>query len=414
MASTSFTLKPNACLISFSRNARLPKSMGTCSFGHITTLPKSMCINTSTNIWVVHAVETCLAKMWREIQGFNNWDDLIEPLHPLLREEIIRYGEFVTACYKVLDFNPTSSRYLNTKYGKRNMLRRVGMEGCGYEVTKYIYATPNIKILNQADTCTSRWVGFVAVSTDEEVKRIGRRDVVVTFRGTVTAPEWVANFMSSLTPAMLDPNRNVHNVMVESGFLSMYTSCDSTSKFNVGSCRDQLISEISRLVNMFKGEEMSITLVGHSMGSSIALLFAYDIAELGLNIVDMRKGRSLQVTVYSFGGPRVGNTQFKERCEELGIKVLRIVNVKDPVTKLPAGLYSWSCYVHVGVELALDFFKMENPADVHDIETYIKYTRCFGSACDRSDWADFLDNVGQTAKNIRNLVQSLRKNMFLR
>lgn len=137
-------------------------------------------------------------------------------------------------------------------------------------------------------------------------------------------------------------------------------------------------------MNKHKGEEMSITLAGHSMGSSLAHLIAYDIAELGLN---RRKGEGdIPVTVFSFAGPRVGNLEFKKRCEELGVKVLRITNVNDPITKLPGVLFnenfrvlggvyelpwSCSCYAHVGVELTLDFFDVQNISCVHDLETYI-------------------------------------------
>ncbi|URE09619.1 Galactolipase DONGLE, chloroplastic [Musa troglodytarum] len=215
--------------------------------------------------------------MWRKIQGADDWSDLVEPLHPLLREEVVRYGELVAACYKAFDLDPRSKRYLNCKYGRSRLLQEVGLDSCGYE----------------------------------EAKRLGRRDILVSFRGTVTGAEWIANLMSSLTPG-------------------------------------------------------------------------YDLAELGLN--RFRLQREVPITVYSFGGPRVGNTGFKARCEELGVKVLRVVNVHDPVTKLP-GLFlnenlrafaagcdlpwSCSCYAHVGVELALDFFEVQNPACVHDLETYI-------------------------------------------
>ncbi|XP_062108040.1 galactolipase DONGLE, chloroplastic-like [Humulus lupulus] len=329
-----------------------------------------------------------LADLWREIQGSNNWEDLVDPLHPLLRSEIIRYGEFVSACYKAFDLDPNSKRYLNCKYGKRNMLKEVGLESSGYEVTKYIYATPDINIPVQAgggDTC-SRWIGYVALSSDEAARKLGRRDVLVTFRGTVTNPEWVANLMSSLTPARLDPHHPRPDVKVESGFLSLYTSDESSSKFGPDSCREQLLSEISRLINKYKGEELSITLAGHSMGSSLAVLLAYDIAELGL-----AKSDNIPVAVFSFGGPRVGNSEFKRRCEELGVRVLRIANVNDPITKMPGVLFnenfrvlggkyefpwSCSCYTHVGVELVLDFFNMQNPSCVHDLETYIGLLKC--------------------------------------
>ncbi|KDP42875.1 hypothetical protein JCGZ_23817 [Jatropha curcas] len=327
-----------------------------------------------------------LALLWREIQGCNNWDGLVDPLHHLLRQEIIRYGEFVTACYKAFDLDPNSTRYLSCKYGKKNMLNQVGMGNSGYQVTKYIYVTPDVNIPIQDTPSCGRWIGYVAVSSDDTVKRLGRRDIVITFRGTVTNQEWVANFMSSLEPARLDPLNPRPEVKVELGFLNLYTSGESNDKFGLESCRQQLLSEVSRLLNKYKGEEISISIAGHSMGSSLGLLLAYDISEIGLNRVNNHKG-DIPVTVFSFGGPRVGNAGFKERCEELGVKVLRIVNVNDPITKLPGVLlnenfrvlggkyefpWSCSCYAHVGVELLVDFFNIQNPSHVHDLEAYIE------------------------------------------
>ncbi|KAH0876721.1 hypothetical protein HID58_064115 [Brassica napus] len=327
-----------------------------------------------------------LSRVWREIQGSNNWENLIDPLSPILQQEITRYGNLLSASYKGFDLNPSSKRYLNCKYGKKSLLKESGIyDPDGYQVTKYIYATPDININPiQNEPNRARWIGYVAVSSDDSVKRLGRRDIVVTFRGTVTNPEWMANLMSSLTPARLDPHNPRPDVKVESGFLSLYTSSESESKFGLESCREQLLSEISRLVNKYKDEDMSITLAGHSMGSSLAHLLAYDIAELGLN---KRRGeKDVPVTVFSFAGPRVGNLGFKKRCEELGVKVLRITNVNDPITKLPGFLFnenfralggvyelpwSCSCYTHVGVELTLDFFDVQNISCVHDLDTYI-------------------------------------------
>lgn len=313
-----------------------------------------------------------LSTMWKEIQGSKNWNNLINPLSPLLRQELIRYGDFVTACYKACDLDTSSKMYSKCKHAKNNMFEEVGMDNCGYTITKYIYATPEIGI--QAKD--GAWIGYIAVSSDNESARIGRRDILVSFRGTVTRCEWIANFMSSLSPARLHPDNPRPEIKVESGFLSLYTSSNNGSKFCQESCREQLLSEISRLMNKYGGndhEEMSISLAGHSMGSSLALLLGYDLAELGLNY-------GVPITVYSFGGPRVGNIGFKKRCEELGVKVLRVVNVHDPVTKLPGVFLNenfrvfgdeTSCYAHVGVELGLNFFKMKNPACVHDLEAYL-------------------------------------------
>ncbi|CAM0875947.1 unnamed protein product [Alopecurus aequalis] len=330
--------------------------------------------------------KSTLASMWREIQGEGDWAGLVEPLHPLLRAEIVRYGELVAATYKAFDLDSGSKRYLNCKYGRTRMLEEVGMAGAGYDVTRYIYAAPDVSL---PGGCPSRWVGYVAVASDDATRRLGRRDIVVSFRGTVTGSEWVANMMSSLAPARFDPSDPRPDVKVESGFLSVYTSDDGTGRFTCGSCRNQVLSEVTRLIKQYTNEDLSITLAGHSMGSSLALLLGYDLAELGLN----RDGRGdrVPITVYSFAGPRVGNMGFKNRCDKLGVKVLRVANVHDPVTKLP-GIFlnensrvlggslelPWSsaCYTHIGVELALDFFEAGNPACVHDLEAYLGLLKC--------------------------------------
>ncbi|CAD6257180.1 unnamed protein product [Miscanthus lutarioriparius] len=332
-----------------------------------------------------------LACMWQEVQGAGDWRGLVEPLHPLLRAEIVRYAQLVAACYRAFDLDPRSKRYLNCKHGKKQMLQAVGMHGAGYAVTKYIYAAPDVAALPKGlgRSCSkSRWIGYVAVTSDREAVRLGRRDILVSLRGTVTGSEWLANFMSTLAPARFDPGDPRLDVRVESGFLSLYTSDDVSGKFTTGSCRNQLLSEISHLVAKHKDEEISITLAGHSMGSSLALLLGYDLAELGLNSYpnNGNGGASIPITVYSFAGPRVGNLEFKDRCDQLGVKVLRVVNVNDPVTKMPGVLFNegarvlagryelpWSkaCYVHVGVEVALDFFEAGDIACVHDLQAYI-------------------------------------------
>ncbi|XP_062182851.1 phospholipase A1 EG1, chloroplastic/mitochondrial-like [Phragmites australis] len=347
-----------------------------------------------------------LASMWREIQGAGDWAGLVAPLHPLLRAEIVRYGELVAATYKAFDLDASSKRYLNCKYGKARMLEAVGMASAGYVVTRYIYAAPDVAFPGGAGPCPSRWIGYVAVASDDIARRLGRRDIIVSFRGTVTGSEWVANMMSSLEPARFDPADPRPDVKVESGFLSVYTSDDATCRFTRGSCRNQLLSEVTRLIMKYKHEEISITLAGHSMGSSLALLLGYDLAELGLNRDG--KGNTVPITVYSFAGPRVGNTGFKNRCDELGVKVLRVVNVNDPITKLP-GIFlnensrvlggrlelPWSCacYTHVGVELALDFFKARDPACVHDLEAYLGLLKCPKVAKVKKDGDDLMSKA---------------------
>lgn len=153
---------------------------------------------------------------------------------------------------------------------------------------------------------------------------------------------------------------------MESGFLELYTDKEQDCSYSKYSAREQVLSEVKRLMEIYHDEELSITITGHSLGSALAILSAYDIAETGLNM--KRDNSVVPVSVMSFSGPRVGNARFKERLEMLGVKVLRVVNVHDVVPKTPGFLFNehrplavmkiaealpWS-YSHVGEELVLD------------------------------------------------------------
>ncbi|MBA0617674.1 hypothetical protein Godav_027099 [Gossypium davidsonii] len=155
-------------------------------------------------------------------------------------------------------------------------------------------------------------------------------------------------------------------VKVESGFLDLYTDKDVNCRFCKFSAREQILTEVKRLLEIYQLEELSLTITGHSLGSALAILSAYDIVETGLNV--LQDSRAVPVSVFSFSGPRVGNVRFKERMEVLGVKVLRVVNVHDIVPKSPGLFFNenvspllmkmaerlpWS-YSHVGVELSLD------------------------------------------------------------
>ncbi|XP_068636197.1 phospholipase A1-Igamma1, chloroplastic-like [Aristolochia californica] len=317
-----------------------------------------------------------LSDSWRVINGRNDWAGSLDPMDPLLRTELIRYGEMAQACYDAFD-NESYSKYCGScKYDRSNFFKCLGMGESGYEVTRYLYATINLQLPNfftkplGADdwNANANWMGYVAVSTDETSKRIGRRDITVAWRGTATQLEWLANLTDFLVPASSEgipcPNPDVK---VESGFINLYCDKVQGGSLCTYSARERILTEVATLVDRYKDEEISITFTGHSLGGALALLSAFDVAEMGLNVTT--DGRPIPICVFSFSAPRVGNSRFKERVEGLGVKVLRVVNVHDLVPKVPGLLLNksvpeilrklgqwlpyWS-YSHVGVELPLD------------------------------------------------------------
>ncbi|XP_026420156.1 phospholipase A1-Igamma1, chloroplastic-like [Papaver somniferum] len=352
----------------------------------------------TSDISAIEKQEKQLRDRWEEIRGQDDWVGLLDPMDSTLRSELIRYGEMAQACYDAFDYGPYSKYCGSCRYIRRKFFDCLGLADRGYDVTRYLYATTNINLPNffkksrwsKIWSRNANWMGYVAVSNDETSIRLGRRDITIAWRGTVTRLEWIADLMDFLRSVKSDkipcPDPMVK---VESGFLDVYTDKEENCRFCKYSAREQILTDIRRLIKMYPGEELSITITGHSLGAALAVVSAYDIAETGVNVTDT--GKAVPVSVFSFSGPRVGNKRFKERLEGLGVKVLRVVNIHDTVPKVPGIFFNekvpplvqklaeglpWS-YSHVGVELLLDhknspFLEDTNdPSCFHNLEAHL-------------------------------------------
>ncbi|XP_050386916.1 phospholipase A(1) DAD1, chloroplastic [Argentina anserina] len=356
-------------------------------------------------------------KNWMEYQGVKNWEGLLDPLDGNLRREIIRYGNFVDASYKAFDFDPDSPTYATCKYPKSTVFENSGLPGTGYRITKNLRATSSINLPSWTERAPSwvgtqsSWIGYVAVCKDkDEIARLGRRDVVIALRGTATCLEWLENLRVTLTHLPCGTkvsHAGTHEgsvPMVESGFLSLYTSGTD----QVPSLQQMIREEIGRLLQTYGNEPLSLTITGHSLGAALATLAAYDIKSTF--------NRAPLATVVSFGGPRVGNRSFRHNLEKKGAKVLRIVNEDDLITKVPgfvvedkkarnvsgsplvrmaAGFQNWIhkrveetqwVYSEVGKELRLSSKKSpelsgNDMSTCHDLGTYLHLVENFVSNC---------------------------------
>ncbi|KAL9670429.1 hypothetical protein QQ045_007981 [Rhodiola kirilowii] len=321
-----------------------------------------------------------ISTTWRELHGSNNWDNLLDPLHPTLRREIVKYGEFCEATYDAFDKDPLSEFCGSCVYTKHTLFDKLNLTKHGYKVTKLIYAMTPVDVPHWFDReiaaetwCKdSNWMGYVAVSTDEESERIGRRDIVVAWRGTSMPCEWFADIRTGMVRLDQDHKR----VKVAKGFLSIFTSKSDSSKFNKLSAFDQVIKELTKQVNAYKhkGQDISFTATGHSLGGALALLTAYQAAKIFPNIF---------ISVISFAAPRVGNIAFKERLCAMGVNTLRVVVKQDIVPRLPgfeinslltklnavARKMHWM-FRHVGVQLRLDVSMSPYLKDDFDITGY--------------------------------------------
>ncbi|PIN13537.1 putative lipase [Handroanthus impetiginosus] len=377
-----------------------------------------------------------LGSKWGEYHGSNDWAGLLDPLDENLRREVVRYGEFIQAAYHCFHSNPS------TTTEESQYPRHVALPDRSYRVTKSLYATASIGLPEWVDdvapdlgwmTQRSSWVGYVAVCDDRrEIQRMGRRDIVIALRGTATCLEWAENVRDLLVPIS---DENEEQAKVECGFLSLF----KTRGAHVPSLAESVVDEVKRLIEKYKGEPLSITITGHSLGAALALLVADEIS--------ICSPETPPVAVFSFGGPRVGNRSFANRLNSNSVKVLRIVNNQDVITRVPGMFVSeeldkklretnvggallnaldnkmpWA-YAHVGTELKVDtkmspFLKPD--ADVaccHDLEAYLHLvdgflaSNCpFRANAKRSLWK----LVNEQRSNIKRLYTSKAKALSLK
>ncbi|KAJ6695745.1 PHOSPHOLIPASE A1-IIGAMMA [Salix koriyanagi] len=244
---------------------------------------------------------------WPEILGSKNWDNLLDPLDLSLRKLILRCGDFCQATYDAFN-NDQNSRYCGTsRYGKRDFFHKVMLEKPeDYQVSSFLYATarvslPEAFLLHSLSRDSwdreTNWIGYIAVSSDEQTKTLGRREIYIVFRGTTRNYEWIDILGAKLksakpllrgatstlhdqegTSSSDDDDDKVPKVML--GWLTMYISDDPDSRFTKLSARAQLLVHIKALRERYKDDDLSIIFTGHSLGASLSILSAFDLAML--------------------------------------------------------------------------------------------------------------------------------------
>ncbi|KAE8718401.1 Detected protein of unknown function [Hibiscus syriacus] len=262
-----------------------------------------------------------IATRRRELSGESNWEDLLHPLDSDLRRYIIHYGERVGSVGDLYDDDTGKPDASKENFFEVACL--IKGNKFKYVVTHFLYADSE-----------SEWFGYVAVTPDDGKAVVGRRDILVAWRGTKTDTEWIhnANCTPKRATELFGPSTEA---MVQTGFLSLYTS----ARTQLGrSTRDSNCN-------------------GHS---------------------GQQKIKSSMVTAFVYGGPRVGTTSLKNRFTQLGnggsLHLLRIQNSSDPVPKLPNN--SVYDYTHVGEELMVDtsksdYMKCKDSCTAHDLNVYL-------------------------------------------
>ncbi|KAI3740609.1 hypothetical protein L2E82_31077 [Cichorium intybus] len=320
-----------------------------------------------------------IAKHWKILSGVTHWLGLLDSPPNNLRTYINHYGEMAEATYDAYIKVPLSKNAGNCRYSRKNLLDKCGIVRGRplnqYKVTKYIYATSAVPIpgafvtssSTQAWSKKSNWIGFVAVSTDEGTKVLGRRDIMIAWRGTVNPSDMVHDSeLVKVSAKKIFGDINLDNPKVHMGWYSIYTTADPKTRYNQVSAQEQVLTEVKKLVDEYRNEETSLSITGHSMGAAVGTLNAIDIVFNGINKQSTVPPRACPVTMYAFACPKVGDSNFQKVFnKQTNLYCLRINNALDIVPKYPMIGYS-----DVGQELGIDTTKSTYLKGIGDVITW--------------------------------------------
>ena len=161
--------------------------------------------------------------------------------------------------------------------------------------------------------------------------------VLVAFRGTIMFQMGDTDYRNAFTDlncARMPYEVGGQSVSIHSGFGELWAKL-----------RGRMVTALRRRLSRDDVEDdTSVVFTGHSLGGALATLAAVTAAE---TFPERRKN----ITMYSFGSPRVGNKLFAEAYDALVPDSFRIVNKGDPVSLMPP---PWAFYTHIGHAVLLN------------------------------------------------------------
>ncbi|XP_065868476.1 phospholipase A1-II 1-like [Euphorbia lathyris] len=306
-----------------------------------------------------------IASNWKALSGIeDNWNGLLDPIDDNLRQYLVQYGERIGAVGDSFNHVKECDGYGLCLFPPEELFIRTGLEVGNpfkYKVIDYIYARSEFGIGDWGPK-QSAYMGYVAVATDEGKVVLGRRDILICWRGTALSTEWLEDIKFFLTSSPeVFPN---NHAKVHTGFLEIYTNKSANSVYSKTSAREQVLAVVRRLVDKYSAlkEDVSITVAGHSSGAALATLNSMDIVFNGYNKSTGSTSVVYPVTAFAYASPRVGDKTFLELFNSLpNLHLLRIINAKDMVPNFPLAIN----YREVGVKL---YINTHHSADIkgHD------------------------------------------------
>jgi triacylglycerol lipase len=136
---------------------------------------------------------------------------------------------------------------------------------------------------------------------------------IIVFRGSATSEDFVKDIQFIRVPYKLVPNAG----WVHAGFYDIYTK----NRENQSGPRDVIFKSLATI-----NPSKTLYITGHSLGGALATLCTLDVAV---------NTPFKQPIIYTFGSPRVGESQFVSTFDKQINTSVRIVNYYDYIPSLP-------------------------------------------------------------------------------
>jgi triacylglycerol lipase len=219
----------------------------------------------------------------------------------------LNYAYFVNAAYDLFEtyptlLNPTQSQYPTFPAGYK-LVYNIQMTDFFLGVKETVY------------------YGFVAQSQSNPA------NYVLAIRGTKTYIEWWDDFHITPVPYPFAPNAG----NVATGFLDLY----NTMRMTVPGSNDAPVplsqsTQPATQTNYSLAVASSLVLTGHSLGASLATLYATELAG---------SSPGTNIDLYTYASPRTGDQNFVQYFDsKSNITSYRIYNEPDIVPTVPFGL----------------------------------------------------------------------------
>lgn len=218
--------------------------------------------------------------------------------------------------------------------------------------------------------------GFIAKNGDA---------VYVVIRGTQTPLEWFDD--ASIQPMPFQPGWGNSTA----GFMSIHR---------------QIAPEIRQYFSQPANSLKQVFITGHSLGAALANLVVADLA-----FYQLLKG-SETTKVYTFSGPRVGDSTFAVKFRELGLPAWRIFNTEDLVPTLPFSTLTLDPKSQLGlfeskIEMLLKLILKETPYRFQHVDEPVAVTYQLNTIPDNHNLTSLYQYLDKSRRQINAVARDV-------